>query len=56
MIIETETFWTLLRDKAHWEFEIFVSLVVDVVFVGLIWQRVKKHWNHHLARDKKEGL
>lgn len=32
-----ETFWTLLRDKAHWEFEIFLMVVFDVLLAG-VWQ------------------
>ena len=24
-----ETFWTLLHDKGHWEFEIFLMLLFD---------------------------
>lgn len=32
-----ETFWTLLRDRAHWEFEIFLMILFDVILAG-IWQ------------------
>lgn len=40
MILETnETFWTLLHDTAHWEFEIFVTIVVDLLFGALVWNR-----------------
>ncbi len=55
----TETFWTLLRDSAHWEFELFVGFVemlIFDVFIGfMMWPHVKKHWKHHLERDKVEG-
>jgi hypothetical protein len=59
MIAEPETFWTLLHNGAHWEFELFVGFVEMLVFdvlVGLmIWPFIKKHWNHHTERDKREG-
>ena len=50
-----ETFWTLLHDAAHWEFEIFLMLIFDVVIGALLWPFVKKHYDHHIARDKKEA-
>ncbi len=56
---QPETFWTLLHDKAHWEFELFVGFVEMLLFDGLIglllWPTIKKHWNHHIDRDRKEG-
>jgi hypothetical protein len=55
-MIEQETFWTLLHDKAHWEFEIFLMVVFDLVLGGLLWPFVKKHWKRHIDRDMKEGL
>lgn len=51
-----ETFWSLLHDPAHWEFEIFLMLLFDVLIGALLWPFVKKHWDHHVARDKKERL
>ena len=36
-----ETFWTLLRDKAHWEFEIFLMFLFDGVLGGL-WLFIAK--------------
>ncbi len=55
-MIEKETFWTLLHDSAHWEFEIFLMVIFDLILGGLLWPFVRKHWNHHIARDKKEGI
>lgn len=49
-----ETFWTLLHDAAHWEFEIFLMILFDGLLAGLIWPFVRKHWKHHLERDKNE--
>ena len=50
-----ETFWTLLHDKAHWEFEGFLMLLFDLILGGIAWPFIKKHWQHHLDRDKQEG-
>ncbi len=50
-----ETFWTLLHDIAHWEFELFLMLLFDVIIGALLWPTIKKHWNHHIERDKEEG-
>ncbi len=49
-----ETFWFLLHDKAHWEFEMFLMVVFDGLVGAMLWPFVKKHWDHHIARDKKE--
>jgi len=51
-----ETFMSLLHDKAHWEFELFLMLIVDVILCGLLWPFVRKHWKHHIARDKQAGV
>ena len=56
MTPETETFWSLLHDVAHWEFEIFLMLLFDGFIGALLWPFIKKHITHHLERDKKEGL
>jgi hypothetical protein len=50
-----ETFWTLLRDKAHWEFEIFLMILFDLIIGGLAWPFLKKHWAHHVERDTMDG-
>ena len=59
MIIPEETFWTLLHDSAHWEFELFVGfvemLIFDVIVGLLIWPFLRKHWTHHLERDEREA-
>lgn len=54
--MEQETFWTLLHDSAHWEFELFVTLVFDLIVGGMCWPYVKRHWKHHVDRDIKEGI
>ena len=52
---EQETFWTLLHDSAHWQFEIFLMVLFDGVIGMMLWPFVKKHWDHHIARDEKEN-
>jgi hypothetical protein len=47
-----ETFWTLVTDLAHWELELFIMLVFDVIIGMIAWPFVRKHWVHHLAHDK----
>lgn len=45
-VCEPETFLSLLRNKAHWQFELFLILLVDGVILGLAWpwlQKMKKH-------------
>lgn len=53
-----ETFSGLLRDSAHWEFELLVGflemLVFDGLVIGLCWPFIRKHWQHHLDRDREE--
>jgi hypothetical protein len=44
---EHETFWSLLRDPAHWEFEIFLMVLVDGIILGLLWPKIRKHVRHH---------
>lgn len=39
-----ETFWDLIRDAAHWEFELFLMLVVDGLIVGVGWRYLCLHW------------
>lgn len=51
-----ETFWTLLKDTAHWEFEIFLMVLFDGVIVGLAWPFVRKHWKHHVSRDQQDKV
>lgn len=55
-MLNTETFSTLLHDKAHWEFELFLMVLFDLVLGGTLLPFVKRHWTHHRERDKREGL
>jgi hypothetical protein len=51
--METETFWTLLRDLPHWEFELFLIFIFDILIGALIWPRIKKFSLHHKEDDDK---
>lgn len=42
-----ETFWSLVRDPAHWELELFIMFVFDGVLFGLLFPFVVKHYRHH---------
>lgn len=53
MEAETETFWTLLHNVAHWEFEIFLMLLFDVVIGLIIWPKFSKWVLHHKSDDQK---
>ena len=44
-----ETFWTLLGNSAHWEFEIFLMILFDGVIGLIIWPQIK-----HLLKDHKQ--
>lgn len=58
-----ETFWTLLRDQAHWEFEMFLMLLFDGVLAGL-WQlyrrrrenRISNSHTYHYTPDTPKGI
>ena len=49
-----ETFWTLLHNAAHWEFEIFLMLLFDGIIAGVCAPFVRKHWQHHVAHDQRD--
>jgi hypothetical protein len=56
---EQESFTSLLLSWPHWQFELLVgfleTIAIDVLALGLAWPFVRKHWNHHRARDAAEG-
>lgn len=49
-----ETFMSLLRDRAHWEFELFLMALFDGLIGAILWPFARKHWRHHLERDRRE--
>lgn len=50
---QTETFFSLLRDSAHWEFEIFLMILFDVVIGILLWPLLKRTIHKHF-HDKAD--
>ncbi len=51
--MEHETFWSLLRDPAHWYFELFLILIFDILIGALIWPRLRKSFTHHKEDDER---
>jgi len=51
--MEKETFWTLLSDLPHWEFEVFLIILFDVIIGALIWPNIKRMFSHHKEDDDK---
>lgn len=51
--MEHETFWTLFRDPAHWQFEIFLIALFDGLIGVLIWPRIRKFLRHHKTDDER---
>ncbi len=49
--MEQETFWTLLTNAAHWEFELFLMFLFDVVIGLVLWPLLKKKEVHHQSDD-----
>ena len=59
-IILLETFGELLRDPAHWQFELLVGaiemLVVDVLLGAILWPVVRRHIHRDIrGGPEKEG-
>lgn len=56
-----ETFWTLLRDAPHWEFELFLMALVDGLIVGVgvrqfkRWHRTHDREQHRVAPINDDG-
>ncbi len=53
MVEAPETFWTLLTDSAHWEFEIFLIIIFDVLIGAIIWPSIRKFTLHHKSDDER---
>ena len=51
--MEHETFFTLIKDSAHWEFEIFLMIFFDGLIGVLIWPKIKAWFTHHKEDDTK---
>ena len=51
--MEQETFFTLLRDPAHWQFELLLIFIFDVLIGVLIWPWFRKFIIHHKSDDER---
>ena len=51
--MEHETFVSLLKSPAHWQFEIFLMVLFDVILGAIIWPKVKPYWEHFREDDTK---
>jgi hypothetical protein len=51
--MEHETFWTLMRSTAHWEFELFIQVVGDGLIGLVLWPFFRKKVLHHQSDDQK---
>lgn len=48
-----ETFWQLLKDPAHWGFELFLIFIFDVVVGLIVWPFVQKAIIHHKSDHER---
>ena len=48
-----ESFFDLLKDPAHWEFEIFLMIVFDVVIGVVIWPFIRSALSHHKSDHER---
>jgi len=51
--MEHETFWTLLQSAAHWQFELFLMFLFDVVIGLVLYPFFKRAVLHHKTDDVK---
>ncbi len=51
--METETFWTLLHNLPHWEFEIFLIIIFDGLIGLVLWPQIRKFTTHHKSDDER---
>jgi len=48
-----ETFFSLLKDPAHWEFEILLIIIFDVIIGLVIWPFIQKALVHHKSDHER---
>ena len=48
-----ETFWDLVKDPAHWEFEIFLIIIFDVIVGLFIWPYIQRALVHHKSDHER---
>ena len=53
MMEQEHTFFTLLTDLAHWEFELFLIVLFDMILGMVIWPFFRSSILHHKSDDEK---
>ena len=48
-----ESFFDLVKDPAHWEFELLLIVIFDVVIGLLIWPFIQKALVHHKSDHER---
>lgn len=48
-----ETFLELVKDPAHWEFEILLIVIFDVLIGLIIWPFIRKALVHHKSDHER---
>ena len=48
-----ETFFDLLKDPAHWYFELLLIVIFDVIIGLLIWPFIQKALIHHKSDHER---
>ena len=48
-----ESFFDLVRDPAHWEFEILLIVIFDVIIGLIIWPFIQKALVHHKSDHER---
>jgi hypothetical protein len=48
-----ETFFDLVKDPAHWEFEIFLMVIFDVVIGLFVWPYIQRALVHHKSDHER---
>lgn len=47
-----ETFTELVTSVAHWELELFIILITDVLLGAIAWPLAKRWWAKHHSHEK----
>jgi len=48
-----ESFFDLVRDPAHWEFEMLLIVIFDVIIGLIIWPFIQKALVHHKSDHER---
>jgi hypothetical protein len=51
--MEHETFLSLLKDPAHWEMELFLIFIFDIMIGAILLPCFRRATKHHKSDDQK---